>query len=61
MEMSTIQGLRKFIEERLGAAAEEIFGVFQKTIVKYEDEIGRQRRLLDNVLKPEIKLYKIGV
>ncbi|GLD54288.1 zinc finger protein 286A-like isoform X1 [Lates japonicus] len=59
--MSTIQCLRKFIEERLGAAAEEIFGVFEKIVVKYEDEIERQRRLLDNVLKPEIKLYKIDL
>lgn len=61
MEMSTIQSLRKFIDERLRAAAEEIFGVFEKAIVKYEDEIDRQRRLPGNVWKPEIKLYRIGL
>lgn len=58
--MSTIRCLRKLINERLTAAAEEIFAVFEKTIVKYEDEIDRQRRLLDNVWKPEIKLHRIG-
>ncbi|KAM6945098.1 uncharacterized protein PEZ65_002788 [Lycodopsis pacificus] len=50
--MSTIQCLRKFVVERLTAAAEEIFVVFEKTIVEYEEEIDRQRRLLDNVWKP---------
>ena len=51
--------MRGFISERLTAAAEEIFGVFQKTIVKYEEEIDRQRKLLD-VWKPEMKLFRIG-
>ncbi|XP_033985953.1 zinc finger protein 62 homolog [Trematomus bernacchii] len=52
--MSSVEFLREFVIERLSAAAEEIFGVFQKTIVEYEEEIKRQRRLLDVVLKPEI-------
>ncbi|XP_044233115.1 zinc finger protein 271-like isoform X8 [Thunnus albacares] len=56
--MSSVECLREFINERLTAAAEEIFGVFQKTIVEYEEEINRQRRLLDIVWKPEIKLYR---
>ena len=58
--MSSVQCLRELINERLTAAAEEIFRVFQKTIVKYEGEIDRQRRLLDIVLKPEIKLRRTG-
>ncbi|XP_067471500.1 zinc finger protein 391-like [Thunnus thynnus] len=57
--MSAVQYLREFINERLTAAAEEIFRVFQKTIVEYEEEINRQRRLLDIVWKPEIKLHRI--
>ncbi|XP_044185326.1 zinc finger protein OZF-like [Thunnus albacares] len=57
--MSSVECLREFINERLTTAAEEIFGVFQKTIVQYEEEIDRQRRLLDIVWKPEIKLYRI--
>ncbi|XP_023126058.2 uncharacterized protein LOC111568583 [Amphiprion ocellaris] len=48
--------LRHFINERLTAAAEEIFTEFEKTIVQYEEEIDRQRRLLDNIWKPQITL-----
>ncbi len=59
--MSSVQGLREFVNERLSAATEEILGVFEKTIVVYEEEINRQRRLLDIVLKPEIKLHKTGL
>lgn len=59
--MSSVECLRELINERLTAAAEEIFRVFQKTIVEYEEEIDRQRRLLDIVWKPEIKLHRIGL
>ncbi|XP_044051269.1 zinc finger and SCAN domain-containing protein 2-like isoform X4 [Siniperca chuatsi] len=57
--MSSVECLREFVNERLTAAAEEIFGVFKKTIVGYEEEIDRQRRLLDIFWKPEIKLHRI--
>ena len=57
--MSSVQCLREFVHERLTAAAEEILGVFLKTIIDYEEEIDRQRKLLDGfVLKPETKLHK---
>ncbi|XP_039980562.1 zinc finger protein 502-like [Xiphias gladius] len=56
--MSSLQCLRRFVNERLTAAAEEIFGAFEKTIVEYEEEVARQRRLLDIVWKPEIKLHR---
>ena len=59
--MSSVQCLRELINERLTAAAEEIFRVFQTIIVDYEEEIDRQRRLLDIVWKPEIKLQRIGL
>ncbi len=61
MEMSSAHGFKKFVNERLIAAAEEIFGAFEKTLSVYEEEILRQRRLLDAVLKPEIKLARSGV
>ncbi|KAM4744715.1 uncharacterized protein FYW61_000690 [Anableps anableps] len=51
--MSSVQHLREFISERLTAAAEEIFSVFQRTIVQYEEEMGRQRRLLDATWRPD--------
>lgn len=36
--MSTPLLLRSFVNERLNAAAEEIFRVFESTIAKYEEE-----------------------
>ncbi|XP_049434522.1 zinc finger protein 112-like isoform X27 [Epinephelus fuscoguttatus] len=56
--MCSVESLREFVNERLTAAAEEILGAFQRSIVEYEEEIDRQRRLLDMVLKPEIKLHR---
>uniref|UniRef100_A0A146Y3N3 Zinc finger protein n=1 Tax=Fundulus heteroclitus TaxID=8078 RepID=A0A146Y3N3_FUNHE len=50
--MSSVQHLREFISERLTAAAEEIFGVFHRTIAQYEEEMDRQRRLLDAAWRP---------
>lgn len=60
MEMSKVH-FREFINERLAAIAEEIFGAFRKTMVEYEDEIERQRRMLQTFCKPEIRLHRIGV
>ncbi|XP_070760173.1 uncharacterized protein [Enoplosus armatus] len=57
--MSSVECLREFVNKRLTAAAEEILGVFIKTIVEYEEEIHRQRRLLDIFWQPEIKLHRI--
>ncbi|XP_068998401.1 zinc finger protein 2-like [Embiotoca jacksoni] len=59
--MSSVQYLRELINDRLTAAAEEIFGIFAETIVQYEEEIDRQRRLLDITWKPEIKLHRTDV
>ncbi|XP_044028071.1 zinc finger and SCAN domain-containing protein 21-like isoform X1 [Siniperca chuatsi] len=61
--MSKIEMLRVLINQRLTAAAEEIFGVFGRTIAEYEEEISRskleidrQRRLLDLSRQPQISL-----
>ncbi|TNN35368.1 hypothetical protein EYF80_054467 [Liparis tanakae] len=61
--MSQIEMLRLLITQRLTAAAEEIFGVFGRTIAEYEDEISRskmeisrQRRLLELSRKPQVCL-----
>ena len=61
MNMSSAECLRQFVSERLTSAAEEIFRVFIQTVVEYEEEIDRQRRLLDAVLKPEVKLQRISM
>ncbi|XP_026155812.1 zinc finger protein 250-like isoform X2 [Mastacembelus armatus] len=61
--MSKIEMLRVLINQRLTAAAEEIFGVFGRTIAEYEEEISRskleidrQRRLLDLSRTPQVSL-----
>ncbi|XP_008273944.1 serine/threonine-protein phosphatase 4 regulatory subunit 2-A-like, partial [Stegastes partitus] len=59
--MCSVQYLREVISERLTAAAEEIFTEFEKTIVQYEEEIDRQRRLLDIIWKPQIPLHTIDL
>uniref|UniRef100_A0A672IR29 C2H2-type domain-containing protein n=1 Tax=Salarias fasciatus TaxID=181472 RepID=A0A672IR29_SALFA len=59
--MSLVQGLREFINERLAAAAGEIFLVFEQTIVQYEEEIDRQRKLLEISCKPQIRISKAGM
>ncbi|XP_013877474.1 uncharacterized protein LOC106527209 isoform X2 [Austrofundulus limnaeus] len=57
--MSSVHYLREYIGERLTAAAAEIFSEFEKTILRYEEEIDRQRRLLDLCWKPELKLHRV--
>ncbi|XP_045906501.1 zinc finger protein 260-like isoform X5 [Micropterus dolomieu] len=51
--MSKVQTLRAFVQQRLSAAAEEIFELFERTIAEYEEELCGQRKLLDAVFKPE--------
>ncbi|RVE75384.1 hypothetical protein OJAV_G00016230 [Oryzias javanicus] len=52
--------LRELISERLAAAAEEIFRLCERTIVQYEQELCRQRRLLD-IWKPQLQLHVIDL
>lgn len=59
--MSAVESLRNVIKERLTAAAEEILGAFVTTISVYEEEISRQRRLLDVFVKPETHQSTTGV
>ncbi|XP_072297838.1 uncharacterized protein [Eucyclogobius newberryi] len=63
--MSTGQALRALVNERLSAAADEIFALFERTITKYEQELclykeenQRKQERLDSVLSPRIKLLK---
>ncbi|XP_029134442.2 gastrula zinc finger protein XlCGF57.1 [Labrus bergylta] len=63
--MSKVQILRSFVNQRLSAAAEEIFDLFERTIAEYEEEICRskenQHKLLDAVYNPEIRLHRAEV
>ncbi|XP_031141321.1 gastrula zinc finger protein XlCGF57.1-like [Sander lucioperca] len=63
--MSKAEVLRVAMNERLVAAAEEIFGLFERTIAEYEEELfrskqknERQRKLLDAVMKPQVRLHR---
>ncbi|KAM3858516.1 dynein axonemal intermediate chain 2 [Diretmus argenteus] len=68
LSMSRVQKLRVFVHQRLNVAVEEIFGVFEKTITKYEQEaalsqevIARQHALLCAVLKPQTQIPTVGL
>lgn len=58
--MNPAETFRLSVNERLEAAAEEIFLLFRRSVAQYEEEIERQRRLLDVVWKPHVKLHRIG-
>ncbi|XP_034539552.1 gastrula zinc finger protein XlCGF57.1-like [Notolabrus celidotus] len=58
--MSKVHTLRGLVKQRLTAAAEEIFELFERTIAEYEEQLSRsaeenqrQQKLLDAVYNPE--------
>lgn len=65
--MSGTELLRALVNERLAAAADEIFGLVERTIVEYQDEVVRSKRELIqlrqqlNVLQPEIRVHREGL
>ncbi|XP_074543346.1 uncharacterized protein LOC141803283 [Halichoeres trimaculatus] len=68
LKMSKTQIMRGFINQRLSAAAEEIFELFERTIAEYEEQLcrskeenQRQKKLLDAVYNPQLRLHKIDV
>ncbi|XP_068583636.1 zinc finger protein 582-like [Cebidichthys violaceus] len=66
--MFKVQMLRCLVNQRLTAAAEEIFGLFERTIAEHEEERSalkeeneRQRKLLDAVFNPQPRLHRADV
>lgn len=59
--MFSREQLRTLVNEKLAVAAEEILGLLEVKVEEYEEEIRRQRRLLDVFLKPQLKLHRTGV
>ena len=64
----TLQSFNVFLTERLTAAAVDIYGFVEKTIIDYQEEVyqtklenQRLQRLLDLVYKPEIRLHRAGM
>lgn len=59
--MSSAEYFKQFVSDRLAAVAEEIFAVFQKSIVEIvKEELQRQRKLGDVAQKPGVKLRQTG-
>ncbi|KAK7918780.1 hypothetical protein WMY93_010064 [Mugilogobius chulae] len=61
-------GLRALVQERLTAAAEEIFALFEGTIAEFEEELRRSKEenqkkqeLLEAVLNPSVVLFRESV
>ncbi|XP_055077186.1 zinc finger protein 467-like [Periophthalmus magnuspinnatus] len=59
------RALRAQVNERLTAAADEIFALFERTIAEYEEELSRSKeenqrkqRLLDSALSPQLRLHR---
>uniref|UniRef100_A0A3B5K9N6 C2H2-type domain-containing protein n=2 Tax=Takifugu rubripes TaxID=31033 RepID=A0A3B5K9N6_TAKRU len=55
-----MHSLRVFLNERLAAAAEEILGAVEKTIIEYREEICRSKDLEISRLRMQLKLLKSG-
>ncbi|XP_051262119.1 zinc finger protein 233-like [Dicentrarchus labrax] len=53
-----MHSLKAFLNERLTAAAEEIFGAVEKTIADYKEEISRSKDLEISRLRMQLKLLK---
>jgi len=67
MAISTLASFNAFLTERLTAAAVDIYGFVEKTVLDHQEEvyhtrleIQRLQRLLDLVYKPEIRLHRAG-
>ncbi|XP_070814783.1 zinc finger protein 182-like [Chaetodon trifascialis] len=65
MANATLQTFNVFLTERLTAAAVDIYGFVEKTVIEYQEEVHRAKlesqrlqRLLDLVYKPEIRLHR---
>ncbi|CAB1436151.1 unnamed protein product [Pleuronectes platessa] len=60
-ETARVPALRAMLTERLTAAGEEILAVFEDKMERSEREICCLRRLLEAVMKPELRLHRVDV
>ncbi|XP_061895382.1 zinc finger protein 25-like [Entelurus aequoreus] len=66
--MCKFQKVRMLMEERLNVTVKEIFGVLERTIAEYEEELSktkeenkRLQKLLDAVFKPQVVPHRADV
>ncbi|XP_029940608.1 uncharacterized protein LOC115382828 isoform X2 [Salarias fasciatus] len=55
---NSLDSVRDLTTQRLTAAAGEIFTEFERTILQYKEEVERQRRLLEIISNPQIRLHR---
>ncbi|XP_008321004.2 zinc finger protein 39-like [Cynoglossus semilaevis] len=60
-KMSIMLSLKAFLNDRLAAAAEDIFCAVEKTITEYKEEIFRSKDLEINRLRMQLTLLKTGL
>lgn len=67
MATASLQSFNVFLTDRLTAAAVDIYGFVERTILDYQEEVNRAKqenqrlqRLLDLVYRPEIRLHRAG-
>lgn len=61
LKMSTLQGLRASVNQRLTMAAQDIFELFERTMAEYKEELCRQVKLPDGAFKPKHQLHRAGL
>ncbi|XP_061635223.1 zinc finger and BTB domain-containing protein 24-like isoform X2 [Phyllopteryx taeniolatus] len=66
--MCKVRILRELVKQRLNVAVEEIFGLLERTMADYEEELGRkleterrQGKLLDALFKPRVRLHRTDI
>ena len=59
-DVCCVKLVRKVVLERLSAAAELMFDLFQREMGTLETLLERQNKLLDVMLQPHIKLHRAG-
>ncbi|CAJ1082898.1 zinc finger protein 180-like [Xyrichtys novacula] len=63
--MSKVQKLKDFVNQRLSAAAEEIFELFERTILEYEEKLcgskENQHKQMIGVYYPEVRSHRADV
>lgn len=58
--MSSVEHVKQLVRGRLQAGAEEIFAVFHRVIVDYEEELDRQHKFFEAAYNPVVKLHRAG-
>lgn len=61
VKMSSVGSFRERLKQRMSAVGDDLCSALEETTVRYEAQIEQQRKMLDVIWKPEVKLYRIGV